>query len=296
MPYMAEINLVYYHDDSNHGNFGDELSPYIVSQLLSSEHTLVKNQEGADHNILCIGSLLHDILPNYHVFGTGFGLDIPETLEKGASITAVRGPLSRDMLLDYGLECPESYGDAALLLPLYYQPKDLQLQDKVGFIPHFRNYHTLGVDSMGGLENAESFYLIDPTNHWKQVIDEITSCKSIVSQALHGLICADAYDIPNVWFSENLWFCNMCHTFASHSSLEIPEDESVRPPCSCGWKFSFQGTNLPFHNGNFKFHDYFLSQNREINSISCLDDYDEAKLYCLGNQIDLESLRDSFPL
>ena len=54
-------------------------------------------------------------VPNYHVFGTGFGLDIPETLEKGASITAVRGPLSRDMLLDYGLECPEMYGDAALL-------------------------------------------------------------------------------------------------------------------------------------------------------------------------------------
>ena len=83
MPFMAQVNLVYYHDDdSKHGNFGDELSPYIVSQLLSSEHTLVKNQEGAEHNILCIGSMLHNAGPNYHVFGTGFGLEIPETLER----------------------------------------------------------------------------------------------------------------------------------------------------------------------------------------------------------------------
>jgi pyruvyltransferase len=292
MPFMAQVNLVYYHDDSNHGNFGDELSPYIVSQLLSSEHTLVKNQEGADHNILCIGSLLHDILPNYHVFGTGFGLGVPETLEEGAIITAVRGPLSRDMLLDYGLECPESYGDAALLLPLYYEPRDLHLQDKVGFIPHFRNAH-LYEES---LYNHESMYFIDPTNHWKQVMDEITSCKSIISQGLHGLICADAYNIPNVWLKENLWFCNNCHTFTPESLFELPEDKSVRPPCSCGWKFTCWGDTLSFHDGNFKFHDYFLSQNRDANSISRLDEYDDSKLYCLGNQIDLESLRDSFPL
>jgi len=292
MPYMAEVNLLYYHEDNNYGNFGGELSPYIVSQLLSDEHTLVTNQQGADHNILCIGSLLHDIQPNCYVFGTGFGLDIPETLEKGALIAAVRGPLSRDMLLDYGLECPESYGDAALLLPLYYQPKDLRLQDKVGFIPHFRNIH-LYKDSM---DNHESMYFIDPTNHWKQVLDEITSCKSIISQGLHGLICADAYNIPNVWLKENLWFCAMCQTFAPESLLELSEDESVRPPCPCGWKFSFQGANLPFHNGNFKFHDYFQSQNREPTFISSLDDYDESKLYGLGNQIDLESLRAVFPL
>lgn len=292
MPFMAQVNLVYYHEDIEFGNFGDELSPYIVSQLLSPDHTLVKNQQGADYNILCIGSLLHNLLPDSHVYGTGFGLDVPETLEKGATITAVRGPLSRDMLLDYGLECPESYGDAALLLPLYYQPKDLRLQDKVGFIPHFRHYH-LYQDS---LENNESFYLINPTNHWKQVLDELTSCKSIVSQGLHGLICADAYNIPNVWLKENIWFCAMCQTFAPESLLELPEDDSVRPPCSCGWKFSFQGATLPFHNGNFKFHDYFLSQNREVNSISSVNDYDESQLYTLGNQIDLESLRDLFPL
>ena len=183
------------------------------------------------------------------------------------------------------------------MLPLYYQPKDLQLQDKVGFIPHFRNYHyTMGLIPCRGFHNNESFYLIDPTNHWKQVIDEITSCKSIISQGLHGLVCADAYNIPNVWFAENLWFCNSCHTFASQSSLELPEGESVRPPCSCGWKFTCWGTTLPYHDGNFKFHDYFLSQNRDANSISCLDEYDDSKLYCLGNQIDLESLRAAFPL
>ena len=56
------------------GNFGDELSPYIVSQLLSPDHTLVKNQQDADYNILCIGSLLHNILPDCHVLWHRFWL------------------------------------------------------------------------------------------------------------------------------------------------------------------------------------------------------------------------------
>jgi|2_EtaG_2_1085320.scaffolds.fasta_scaffold12201_2 pyruvyltransferase len=296
MPFMAEVNLVYYHDNTNHGNFGDELSPYIVSQLLSDKHTLVKNQEGLDYNLLCIGSLLHNAKPNYYIFGTGFGLDDPETFPP-VNIGAVRGPLSREKLLEYGLDCPEIYGDAALLLPLYYEPRDLRLQDKVGFVPHFGQHHLY----KKFLTNHDSIYLIDPTNHWKQVIDEISSCKSIISQSLHGLVCADAYNIPNVWFAENIWFCNMCHTYASQSSLGLGDEygffeDSPRPPCSCGWKFTCWGTNLPYHQGNFKFHDYFLSQNRDANSISHLDEYDESKLYVLGNQIDLESLRAAFPL
>ena len=41
-----------------------------------------------------------------------------------------------------------------------------------------------------------------PTNPWENVIDSIVSCKAVVSSSLHGLICSDAYSIPNLWLDE----------------------------------------------------------------------------------------------
>ena len=47
--------------------------------------------------------------------------------------------------------------------------------------------------------------------------------------------------------------------------------------------------------GEFKFYDYFASQNRKIVKITKVDDFDENMLYRLGNTIDLEKLIKSFP-
>ena len=44
---------------------------------------------------------------------------------------------------------------------------------------------------------------MDPKADWKTVVDFICSCKCIISSSLHGLICADAYSIPNVWLDEH---------------------------------------------------------------------------------------------
>ena len=34
---------------------------------------------------------------------------------------------------------------------------------------------------------------------WRDLINELCSCKMIISSSLHGLILSDAYNIPNVW-------------------------------------------------------------------------------------------------
>lgn len=79
-------------------------------------------------------------------------------------------------------------------MPRIYTPT-ITPTDKVGVVLHyanFKNYPTL----------PSQFKLISPLNDWKQVLDEIASCRAIISSSLHGLICADAYGIPNVWLEE----------------------------------------------------------------------------------------------
>ncbi|MHA1288525.1 MAG: polysaccharide pyruvyl transferase family protein [Candidatus Thorarchaeota archaeon] len=269
------------------GNFGDEISPIIVQNLIGSDYDLRYNDDNCDERLLAIGSLLHDAQPNDYIFGTGFGLEDNDKLSE-LNVCAVRGPLSREKLLEIGVDCPEVYGDAALLLPDYYEPNYLpNLEGKIGVVPHWTTYpHYEKL-----LANSKQFYFINPTNSWQQVIDEIYSCDKIVSQALHGLICADAYQTPNVWLEENIWAC-VCGKLSVDSVLNPIEPQ---PPCSCGWNYHSIGKNLPFHNGNFKFLDYLASQNREVSPISHLREAIGADYYEDGNQIDLELLRNSFP-
>ena len=65
---MTSVSLTYYHDSKNYGNFGDELSPFIISQLLSSDYTLTLNAPESDHSLLGIGSIIHLSKENDYVF------------------------------------------------------------------------------------------------------------------------------------------------------------------------------------------------------------------------------------
>ena len=93
---------------------------------------------------------------------------------------------------------PEIYGDPALLLPKFYKPIIIEkLKNKIGVVPHKSNY-----DKYINKIDTKKYYLINPTDKWRNVINYICSCKEIISSSLHGLICSDAYNIPNVWLDE----------------------------------------------------------------------------------------------
>ena len=251
---VKNLNLIYFKDASINGNFGDELSKFITEKLINkNNYNLVFNQNNIDLNILCIGSYIHCAKENTFIFGSG--VRTPNNIERGhkynnLNVFCVRGPLSRDFLIKRNIDVPEIYGDPALLLPLFYKPIIIDnLKNKIGLIPHKSNY-------IKYINNVDfnKFFLINPTDKWENVINYICSCKSIISSSLHGLICSDAYNIPNLWLDQ--------------------------------YKLS---------EGDFKFKDYFASQNRKYLKIKNLDEYNENLLYFDGNKINLNKLFECFP-
>lgn len=146
---------------------------------------------------IVVGSILHQVDRNAIIWGTGFISEKSRLREKPKLICAVRGPLTREIILKQGLECPEIYGDPALLYPKFYSPSKDKTY-KLGIVPHFIDQNSHLLDQF---RNKEEVLIIDVTGGINKFIDEICSCEKIASSSLHGIIAADAYGIPSSWIS-----------------------------------------------------------------------------------------------
>jgi len=162
-------------------NYGDVMTPYICNQL--NIRCEFARREKA--NAIMIGSIANQALPGMHVFGSGFirGSDVPC---KDAVYHWVRGPRSRQMLLAAGVNTPELYGDAALLMPDFGPARK---RHDIGFVPHHVDYTLVGQGFKVDLSNGSIPY----------ITNQISQCRKIISSSLHGIVVAHAYGIPAAW-------------------------------------------------------------------------------------------------
>ena len=184
-------------------NLGDDLNFYLLKDLsgkrIMNYNNMRKFRLQIKHYV-CIGSVFEwRVNTSSYVWGTGSIYGGTKKISAPQKIYAVRGPLTRKVLLDKGISCPEVYGDQALLTPLVYSPK-VTKKYKIGIIPHFIDYNLKSVkDFCTNHKNEVCVIQMQNYKNWKNVIEEICSCESIVSSSLHGLILSDAYNIPNTW-------------------------------------------------------------------------------------------------
>lgn len=186
-------------------NWGDIVS-FILLKYLSNSQKLSPNdifsfdenamQVFKDRKILAIGSSIEFTKPNDIVWGTG--CIAPNNIgDKPNKIYAVRGPLTRQELLQHNIDCPEVYGDPALLFPKIYNKTPI-FKYKYGVIPHYIDFtDPVSVSTIQNLSN-QGVKVINITSGVFHFIDELLQCANILSSSLHGLIMADAYGIPNI--------------------------------------------------------------------------------------------------
>ncbi len=178
-------------------NWGDALNPILIRKfslrhpILASEIINITREDVYSVVGSIIGGFSSD---NLIIWGSGFikpGLLLKKPPKL---ICAVRGPLTRKSIIEQGYECPEIYGDPGLLYPLLFTPK-VKKKYKLGIVPHFIDKEN---DSLKKLRSQKDVTIIDIQGDINDIVSKICKCESIASSSLHGLIIADAYQIPSV--------------------------------------------------------------------------------------------------
>ena len=204
---IFKIHLYWYdlNKKKGHGNYGDMLAPFLVSHITKTEIVKVTAVNRRLYKwfikpYFTVGSIIKRANSNSIVWGSGI-IKKDEQVAK-AKFLAVRGPRTRQRLLELGYSVPEKYGDPAILLPNFYKDEIEKTYD-VGIIPHYLDYD----DVFQHFKNESRIKIINlVTENVEKTTDDILACKAIVSSSLHGVIVPQAYGIPALWirFSDRL--------------------------------------------------------------------------------------------
>lgn len=191
-------------------NFGDAINATIGTYLSGREvfaaRFLTKKADKGQTSFTVIGSVCQWGRAHSIVWGGGFisGAYAQEPFIKPQQVFAVRGPKTRDVYLKNGVDCPEVYGDPALLLPLIYNP-EVATTHSYGIIPHYTDWDHPWLERYRQRKDVRILNIMEGGDY-QSFVQQIKSCERIVSSSLHGVILAHAYGIPlcRVRFSDSL--------------------------------------------------------------------------------------------
>ena len=211
--------------DQNYLNLGDALSPVIVSMMsgLPVDHTASKSELT---RLAAVGTIGHMFAGgDVSFWGTGTSPNLNPNQSEHAKIPytrpantkfhtyATRGPFSR-RILSPDATGPAVYGDPLWLLPRFHEAPKKKTYE-LGVILHLseladREYdaHAKADSKRHEIADADrqAIKLINTVTPvsiaaLRERLDEILACKRIVSTSLHGMVFAESYGIPCLYFS-----------------------------------------------------------------------------------------------
>jgi len=191
--------LLYFHKDQL-GNFGGDLNPWLWPRvfpgLFAGEvyHDPRQRElfEPTRPLFLGIGTILNAHVPQTNpkvVFGSGLGYGDMPRIDENWKFAFVRGPLTARRL---GLPAGMAVIDPAVLTADYAGPAPSGPQS-LAYMPHcvsIRRANWAELCSEAGLR------FIDPRWPVEKVLTELRRTSTLITEALHGAILAEAFRIP----------------------------------------------------------------------------------------------------
>jgi succinoglycan biosynthesis protein ExoV len=173
----------------SHPNFGDELNHWLWDRLLPGFF-----DDDPQDLFLGIGSILFDNFdPTIRkiVFGSGYGgYTDPPRIDDKWKFYFVRGKKTAEAV---GVPQDMAVGDSGILIRSCWNAADIPKKHDVSFMPHYESAIRGNWDIV--CRRAGINY-IDPRESVETVLTEMSASRLIVSEAMHGVIIADALRVP----------------------------------------------------------------------------------------------------
>ena len=205
-------------------NFGDAISIWLI-QKITGEIPIFTEIKSGFKKFVVGGSILNWCDRDCVVWGAGIA-NVKDEISPYSEILAVRGPLTKDRLMICRLDCREiPVGDPVLLAPQFYSPNQ-EKKFVLGIIPHYVNQAEVYNSSLAGRSDV---LIINVFDEIEKVIDQVASCRSILSSSLHGLIIADVYNVPSRWMEGAVKLGGDSFKFRDYfASVSIPVYEPAK--------------------------------------------------------------------
>ena len=198
MRYSSPLKLFWYDKEPN---FGDAISQTIVS------HVSGRDVVWAGHHnceMYALGSLMKMVQNRQteprekggkpFIWGTGAMSALSDlSFLKRVRVALLRGPITAALMQ----RDDRLFGDTGLLIADALGASPAR-EDIVGLVPHMHfAADTRFVKIAADNPHIKLIDVRDPDAH--NVVRKLAACSHVISQALHGLVTAVAYGIPNTW-------------------------------------------------------------------------------------------------
>lgn len=183
-------------------NLGDYLAIPIYEYMLAKFGLDKDKRTTGTKHLYTIGSILLIGHQDATIWGSGILMREPEGMIWGRNryrkldVRCVRGELTKKRLEENGYDVSRcKLGDPGVLMPLVYKPSVEQSRD-FGVMVHMSKLND--EEHKAEYEEYKDNLIDILTDDYKKTIDEICSCKLIISSTLHGIILAESYGIPAI--------------------------------------------------------------------------------------------------
>ncbi|MGB5596559.1 MAG: polysaccharide pyruvyl transferase family protein [Waterburya sp.] len=185
------MKLFYYKVPNNKMNFGDNLNPWLWTELLGD--ILDEDQSTV---FVGMGTLLNEALSRRTknartrvIFGTGAGYGKGDLkLDSSYKIYCLRGLLSARFL---GVSEDLAITDPAILVRKIFKQKSPKT-NRFAYMPH----HELAGKGWELVCQDLGFAYIDPGRPIEEILSSLANTEILLAEAMHGAIIADAFRIP----------------------------------------------------------------------------------------------------
>jgi len=175
-------------------NFGDWLSPALVEAVSGRPVTYAKLNRC---DLVAVGSILQRLKNHFwshrvNVWGSGL-IEEQRPFRSPHTFAAVRGKLTAETIRNHNIP---ALGDPGLLSRILLPERVQEKQFRIGIVPHYADQQLPLVKEF---VKKPGVTFIDIFSETQDFLVQVSRCEFILSSSLHGLIVADALEIPNAW-------------------------------------------------------------------------------------------------